>query len=399
MKISVAMVVIPIAALAAVRLLDRGVYRVCAVARETKPAATSPPAGAMAGETVWLVAGGLRLKTKVYHAANVGNQFLLVVVLHGDSPFQPPSYQYEFARVAASQIGNLIIAAPLRPGYCDDTGDCSSGKRGLTTGDNYTPGVVDAVAQAVEQLRGKYHAAKVVLVGHSGGAAITGDLLGRWPSKVNGALLVACPCDLAAWRKHMFETRGQNPIWLRPVRSLSPMDLAENVSERVHVRLLVGSEDTVAPPQFSKEYAEALKKRGVDVILTIAPKLEHDILLEPIAFEQLKALLENVEKKLGTLTNAPCAHWSRGECKRKHERPNSLPVDAAVLASWLNYGGKRNGSGVPRREAVYRVRTLAASESGWPGILDSRSHWPDTQRSKNHATPSDGNAEVRARRW
>ena len=74
------------------------------------------------------------------------------------------------------------------------------------------------------------------------------------------------------------------------------MDLAENVSERVHVRLLVGSEDTVAPQQFSKEYAEALKKRGVDVILTIAPKLEYDILLEPIAFEQLKALLENVEK-------------------------------------------------------------------------------------------------------
>lgn len=152
------------------------------------------------------------------------------------------------------------------------------------------------MAQAVEQLRGRYHAAKVVLVGHSGGAAITGDLLGRWPLKVNGALLVACPSDLAAWRKHMFETRGQNPSWLRPVRSLSPMDLAENVSERVHVQLLVGSEDTVAPPQFSKKCAEARKKRGVDVILTIAPKLEHDILLEPIAFEQLKALLENVEK-------------------------------------------------------------------------------------------------------
>lgn len=131
--------------------------------------------------------------------------------------------------MAASQIDNVIIAAPLRPGYCNETGDCSSGKRGLTTGDNYTPGVVDAVAQAVEQLRGRYHAAKVVL------------------------------------------------------------------SERVHVRLLVGSEDTVAPPQFSKKCAEARKKRGVDVILTIAPKLEHDILLEPMASEQLKALLENVE--------------------------------------------------------------------------------------------------------
>lgn len=106
-------------------------------------------------------------RPKVYHAVNVDNQRRLVVVLHGDA-VSTPSYQYEFARVAASQIDNVIIAAPLRPGYCDDTGDCSSGKRGLTTGDNYTEGVVDAVAQAVEQLRGRYHAAKVVLVGPLG---------------------------------------------------------------------------------------------------------------------------------------------------------------------------------------------------------------------------------------
>lgn len=250
----------------------------------------------MAGETVWLVAGGLQLKTKGLSRRERWQSVPVGCRSPRRLAVSTPSYQYEFARVAASQIDNVIIAAPLRPGYCDDTGDCSSGKRGLTTGDNYTPGVVDPVAQAVEKLRGRYHAAKVVLVGHSGGAAITGDLLGRWPLKVNGALLVACASDLAAWRKHMFETRGQNPIWLRPVRSLSPMDLAENVSERVHVRLLVGSEDTVAPPQFSKKCAEARKKRGVDVILTIAPKLEHDILLEPIAFGQLKALLENVEK-------------------------------------------------------------------------------------------------------
>jgi pimeloyl-ACP methyl ester carboxylesterase len=187
-------------------------------------------------ETVRLAPGGFRLKTKVYRSTKVGDQSVLVVVLHGDSPFRPPSYQYEFARVAAGQIDNVIVGAPPRPGYRDDTGDCSSGERGLTTGDNYTPEVVDAVAQEVDQLRTKYHAAEVVLVGHSGGAAITGDLLGRWPSKADGALLVSCRCDLVAWRKHMFETRRQNPVWLRPVRSLSPMDLAKDVSERVHVR-------------------------------------------------------------------------------------------------------------------------------------------------------------------
>jgi pimeloyl-ACP methyl ester carboxylesterase len=74
----------------------------------------------------------------------------------------------------------------LRPGYKDDTGEQSEGKRGLTTGDNYTPEVVDAVASATDQLRTRFHPARTVLVGHSGGAAIAANVLGRWPLAVQG---------------------------------------------------------------------------------------------------------------------------------------------------------------------------------------------------------------------
>jgi pimeloyl-ACP methyl ester carboxylesterase len=257
------------------------------------PTQTSPNA-----ETLWLQANGLRLKINVYRSAKLSSHPILIVVLHGDSPFKPPSYQYAFARKAAMKMDDVVVAALLRPGYADDTGDRSQGERGRTTGDNYTPEVVDAVAQAIDQLKAKFHPAGTVLVGHSGGAAITGNVLGRWPSAVNAGFLVACPCDLAAWREHMRERQSAR-VWSEPVTSLSPIKLADQVKSSVHVRLLVGSNDPVTPTEFTQRYAKALQKHGDDVTVTIAPGLEHDILLESVAFDGLSALVETVKKDSG----------------------------------------------------------------------------------------------------
>jgi poly(3-hydroxybutyrate) depolymerase len=184
--------------------------------------ANAPTQASPDAETLWLRANGLRLKINVYRSAKLSSHPILIVVLHGDSPFKPPSYQYAFARKAAMKMDDVVVAALLRPGYADDTGDRSQGERGRTTGDNYTPEVVDAVAQAIDQLKAKFHPAGTVLVGHSGGAAITGNVLGRWPSEVNAGFLVACPCDLAAWREHMRERQNAR-VWSEPVTSLSPI--------------------------------------------------------------------------------------------------------------------------------------------------------------------------------
>jgi pimeloyl-ACP methyl ester carboxylesterase len=135
-----------------------------------------------------------------------------------------------------------------------------------------------------------------VLAGHSGGAAITGDLLGRWPGEVDAALMISCPCDLVAWRKHMMEMQDNNPIWLAPIHSLSPIDLAGKVLPSVRVQLLVGSRDPVAPPEMSQHYAEVLRKHGDNVTMMIVPGLEHDILLEPVTSDALRTLLETLKK-------------------------------------------------------------------------------------------------------
>jgi pimeloyl-ACP methyl ester carboxylesterase len=245
-----------------------------------------------AGATMW-VTTTQRIKSKLYENARLSQHPILVIVVHGDSPDGPPTYQYRFAERAAAAISDAVVAAVLRPGYSDGE-DSSDGMRGFTTGDNYTPEVVNAVATVLSELKDRYHPRRVILVGHSGGAAIVGDLLGQQGAAVDGALLVSCPCDLAEWRKHMQSVKG-GAIWERPVRSLSPLALVDNIPTSAKIWLLVGSDDQIAPSALTLAYAEALRNRNVAVNVTIAPGLGHNILLEPVAMERLKEVVDTLD--------------------------------------------------------------------------------------------------------
>jgi pimeloyl-ACP methyl ester carboxylesterase len=246
------------------------------------------------GATMW-VTTTQRIKSKIYENARLSQHPILVVVVHGDSSDgSPPTYQYRFAERAAAAISDAVVAAVLRPGYSDGE-DTSDGLRGFTTGDNYTPEVVNAVATVLSELKDKYHPRRVILVGHSGGAAIVGNLLGlQNAAATDGALLVSCPCDLTAWRKHMQSVKG-GAIWERPVRSLSPLALIDSVPASARIWLLVGSDDQITPSALTLTYAEALRNRNVAVNVTIAPGLSHNILLEPIAMERLKEVASTID--------------------------------------------------------------------------------------------------------
>ena len=132
------------------------------------------------------------------------------------------------------------------------------------------------------------------MIGHSGGATIVGDLLGQQGAAVDGALLVSCPCDVAEWRKHMQSIKG-GAIWERPVRSLSPLALVDNIPAAAKIWLLLGGNDQVAPSALTLAYAEALRNRNIAVNVTIAPGLGHDILLEPVAMDQLREVVGAID--------------------------------------------------------------------------------------------------------
>jgi len=121
---------------------------------------------------------------RAYPSQGALNSPTLVLVLHGDSPFRNPSYQYAIARRIASENSNVVAVGILRPGYTDEEGKQSPGERGDTSGDNYTQEVMNAIKALTTKLKTQYSASKVVLVGHSGGAAISANLLSK-----NGCLL------------------------------------------------------------------------------------------------------------------------------------------------------------------------------------------------------------------
>jgi pimeloyl-ACP methyl ester carboxylesterase len=244
------------------------------------------------GATLW-VTTTQRIKSKIYENARLSQHPLLIVVLHGDSPDTPPTYQYRFAAMAAAAISDAVVAAVLRPGYSDGE-DSSDGMRGYTTGDNWTSEIGNALASVVSELRDRYHPRRVILVGHSGGAAIVGNLLGQQATAIDGALLVSCPCDAAAWRKHMQAVK-KGAIWDLPVRSLSPLAPVDHVPASAKIWLLVGSEDQVTPQSLTLAYADALRNRNVAVNVTIAPGLGHNILLDPIAMDRLKEVAGTID--------------------------------------------------------------------------------------------------------
>lgn len=204
----------------------------------------------------------------------------LLVVLHGDAPTAKPGYQYAFSETLAAHIPNSRVVALLRPGYEDPQGNRSPGERGLTTGDNYTPDRLDAVSASLRKLRARYPDARLVLIGHSGGAAMAADLAGTRPELIDGLLLAACPCSLPEWRRYM-KTRLPAAPFDQPVQSLDPLQTVGGAQLDLRAALVVGADDPITPPKFSRAYAEALALRGIATDYRVLPGKGHEILDDP----------------------------------------------------------------------------------------------------------------------
>lgn len=160
---------------------------------------------------------------------------------------------------------NVLALALVRPGYPDGTGESSSGNDN-GRGDNWQYATIAAIGTAIERLRFKYKPDAVVIVGHSGGAAIAAVLLGMKPQLAEAAILIACPCDLVAWR---VGRRGMP--WL----SENPMQWVEKVSPATRVIALTGSRDDTTAPALGMAYIEGLQARGIDASFQLVPDMGH----------------------------------------------------------------------------------------------------------------------------
>lgn len=184
----------------------------------------------------------------------------MVVWLHGDiSSGGPATYHFAAAQRAAEELAadKVLSVALVRPAYDDGEGGTSSA-RIMAHSDHYTKVNMKEVATAIRRLRERFHPHAVILVGHSGGAATSANILGMFPDVANAAVLVACPCDIDKWRA----MRMARP-WSA---SESPIKWADRVDTKVHVIALTGDKDDNTDVSLAKEYVERLNQRGINAV-------------------------------------------------------------------------------------------------------------------------------------
>lgn len=224
--------------------------------------------------------GGDCLVIHTFGAA-AGNR-TLVIFVHGDGSRGGPS---DYLANAAKRIsgGGVTGVVLIRPGYYDSDDVTSTGTSYRREGDGYRDHVIAAVAGAVVQLKAYHDAQRIVLVGHSGGAAISGVILGRYPGLASAAILAACPCNISEWRS----MRGRRP-W---TRSRSPHAFIDTVPTDVEVIALTGSKDTNARSVLARDYVTALTGRGVVATFVEVANAGHNGVVRSAAFRDAVARL------------------------------------------------------------------------------------------------------------
>lgn len=200
----------------------------------------------------------------------------LIIFIHGDGSGGGPS-DYLYSRAERYGKSGVVAVGLIRPGYYDKGGSYSSGASYRSQGDGYRPHVVDAVADAVKNLKAFHDAKTVILVGHSGGAAISGVILGRFPGLADAALLAACPCHVEDWR---IMRRGSN-TW---TRSLSPHAFVDAIPAGSRIVAITGADDSNTQPAIAIDYVKRLNARGLDARYVEVPGASHNAVTRSDAF-------------------------------------------------------------------------------------------------------------------
>lgn len=195
---------------------------------------------------------------------------VMLVWLHGDLSSGGPA-NYHFAPAQASALdfraSKVLAVALLRPGYADGGGASSSVDAAHDgRSDHYTQVNVGEVAAAIERLREHYRPKSLIVIGHSGGAATAAIMLGLKPGLIDAALLVACPCELVAWRSgRRAWTASENPThWIA------------RIAPGTRVIALTGDRDDNTSPSLARDYVEALKARAISAEFRLLPNQTHN---------------------------------------------------------------------------------------------------------------------------
>lgn len=233
-----------------------------------------------------IAANGECLAMQTYFADGLPNKNpILLIFIHGDGiPGGAPSDYLKFQATKFS-TPNTVPIVLIRPGYYDSYDNYSTGESYAFSNhgypaDSYRPETVATLAAAVANLKSFYHPRCTILVGHSGGAAMSGIILGKYPHLVNGAVMASVVGDVQKWAtKHN---------WGSYAHSLSPNAWVEKIPKESFVYIVSGTKDENTYPSMSKEYYDLLKQQGIEAFWYPVENGDHNsvVITKPDKFNQ-----------------------------------------------------------------------------------------------------------------
>jgi pimeloyl-ACP methyl ester carboxylesterase len=212
---------------------------------------------------------GLCLAIKTFNADFKRDfQPTLVVMLHGDLAKGGKALYHIQRMREVARDDRYVAVAIIRPGYIGDRNRKSDGSNHGRR-DSYTKRYNLAVGEIIQKLKKLHNAGRVIVVGHSGGAAMTAVIVTMFPDVADKAILVSCPCNIPRWTKVR--------RWRSWKRSMSPISFVDKVPSGTEVVAITGKKDRNTFPGLATEYVSRLKKRDINARLIIVDNAAHDL--------------------------------------------------------------------------------------------------------------------------
>ncbi len=217
----------------------------------------------------------------------------IVFFIHGDQIEPKVTYFDDF--VSNFSFDEVVLISITRPGWVNNKNNKSDGKKNISNGDNYIPNIdVDPIYRAIKKIKNKFNSKEIIIVGHSGGAAITGILFGRFKNIVNEAILISCPCIVPLWRKSyaaQLFLKNKKRICMPKYKSKSPHEYVKKIDSKIKINIFVGEDDKNTLPLFSHQYHFLLKNFGKNSHLKIFSGDHTSVLKNRKMIEEIRLII------------------------------------------------------------------------------------------------------------
>ena len=139
------------------------------------------------------------------------------------------------------------------------------------TNERFSEKIVNSLNIAIDQLKNRFHAKHIILVGYSGGGSLA-LLCAAKRQDVSGIVTIAGNVSVRAWAREMSLTPLEG--------SLDPIDYVENIKS-IPQWHFVGSDDEVVPPNMIESYRN-LFPNDAPIDITIIKNFQHQCCWENV---------------------------------------------------------------------------------------------------------------------